>query len=93
MWSRLRNWTGWGLSWIFFGTGYATSYIAHRFDLTAPVLGPTSQVLFQVSSIAQDWGGGYGAWEDCIEVDLEKKCATCGNGPGSHSIDCPLGKE
>jgi hypothetical protein len=42
------------------------------------------------SGDVQDWGGGYGAWEDKIDVDLEEKCATCGNDVMHHRQGCPL---
>ncbi len=93
MWNSLREWTGWTASWALYWPGLWALCLAHWFDLTAPVLYPASQWLFNTSSNVQDWGGGYGAWSDNFDVDLEQQCATCGNGPGSHSVDCPLAKE
>ena len=60
----LRAWIGWTLSWTFYGPGLLMLHIMHRHDWTAQFLYGTSQALFNASSTVQDWGGGYGAWED-----------------------------
>jgi hypothetical protein len=62
---------GWTLSWVLYYPGLATTYIMYWFDWTTPVLFPLGSWFMGASSRMQDWGGGYGAWEDIIEATLE----------------------
>ena len=89
----LRAWIGWTLSWVLFWPGHCTSYLMWWFDFAAPVLYPIYNWFMITSGNVQDWGGGFGAWQDVIDVDLEEKCETCGSSPGWHEKDCPLDKE
>ncbi len=86
----LRAWVGWTLSWVLFWPGHWTSYLMWWFDFAAPVLYPIYNWFMITSGNVQDWGGGFGAWQDVIDVDLEEHCATCGNEIHAHKMDCPI---
>lgn len=88
--SLLRAWIGWTLSWAFFWPGHATSLCMYWFDWTADYGYHVYNWFMITSSRVQDWGGGYGAWEDVIDVDLEEHCATCGEEVNAHKFDCPI---
>ena len=95
MWSRLKEWIGWAGSWALFWPGHATSWIIHWLDFSETAVRfiyPVYNWFMITSGDVQDWGGGYGAWEDFIDVELEEKCATCGNEVNIHKMDCPIAK-